>query len=264
MGISYTYTDTHKYPKKYPITLGSQRLAEDIFEDLYPKIWGLMNSNKYFRKSKRHGVLYAKESAQHTFCIYLGEDVGNRDFFFGSHLRHLIATSRLGKYLYNEGPIKHYGISNYRITPYIFVRTRGSSPRNGRNSWWEQGVYPVQQTMGFRNRESEVDELSHFCMPRPNSLVEHGIHVAPFYHRGKILSFSVAIRGEKSYFPLNVDRFDIKMYYFLKYAREIRYLMCSAGTSSEGKRVLDGYIKFVVSGERDKLTLAEVSKLWEP
>lgn len=125
-------------------------LAHETYSFLYSRIWGLLNDKKYFSKSKRHHVLYAKEQAQH--CFYLNGVIphcSNNEFM--KLLHELFSTKgRLAKYTLplTDSFDAH---ANIQITPYVFIRKPLSSGREDRGLFSHYTVSEIYHTLGFNH-----------------------------------------------------------------------------------------------------------------
>lgn len=160
MGVRYDkclHLESHndKYAGKDP-----DQVIAQIFASLYPKIWDLVNDKKYFRKSKRHGVLYSIGHKQHVFEITGSYFAANSCM---GELFRLFGDSRLGKYAYRTHDRYQMHWNDYwcfRITPYIVIKTTSVLNRGSKSVCsWKYGIFDLHHVMGFTRNLCPSDKF---------------------------------------------------------------------------------------------------------
>lgn len=223
MAFRYKYNDekercTGVYVGNYEET------AQLIYADLYSRIWDLLNDRDYFRKNRKHDVLYAARSAQHVFTIRGRTNCGNNGMFW-PYMVTLFQKGRLAKYMEDmwHDPKAKDRCALIQITPYIFIRF--ASGFYGRHLEWDYGVYGMGHTLGTNRamRYSRVhDENSFLAMP--HELVFTSIPSELFISVLPGNKFRIIFTGvgdvEVSWY-----RFNMRIHRFMKYFQQIRYLL---------------------------------------
>lgn len=234
-------------------------VAKALYDYLYPKIWGLINDQKHFRKSKKYGVLYSRGFRQH--CFYIDGYIKGDEF--GStmvRLHQLFMEGRLKKYVMTVQ--RHYNDVYLRITPFVYIKRRVINTEK-KELVSKYGIYEMLHTMGFNQTLRTAMSLDHLHLKDAQNFYQmtwrYGVRrrnevYATFLpasdNNNRTSTFIIRLQSENICNPtIRVAVFNIQAYRFVKYIFRIDEAVQRCGTSLEQRDVLGKYIWSLMEGD---------------